>query len=274
MSHVSRLAKGKDGRIIYAARGLGAHRRGISPLSLCLAPEFVVRGLEAGMDVTLKVRATNHRGQSVSISLETDIMKVAEKRMALTSSRLTPSNISPARPHTPSDRANYLRIALCPAPKPPMTMEARPPAKGVLLPPVVGAVVGGVGAVLVLVVVGLVLTHYTRRSRPHTHSKGDSPPTLTNVYVGGPSDVCSEDAHETHAHSKAANPDVVRGTGHNRSSRGKRPRPLLFHLPTSTANQCIYHGGDTWVGHSCVLAQLCALWQAELRGILMPHRRV
>ncbi|KAG0718039.1 Nephrin [Chionoecetes opilio] len=135
-----------------------------------LAPEFVVRGLEAGMDVTLKVRATNHRGQSVSINLEADIMKVAEKRMG-------------------------------------------PPEKGVLLPPVVGAVVGGVGAVLVLVVVGLVLTHYTHRSRPQTHSKGDSPPTLPNVYVGVLGDVCSEDAHDTPSLSKAANPDVVRGTG-------------------------------------------------------------
>ena len=40
-----------------------------------------MRGLEAGMGVTLKVRATNHRGQSASINLEADIMKVAEKRM-------------------------------------------------------------------------------------------------------------------------------------------------------------------------------------------------
>ncbi|MPC76805.1 hypothetical protein E2C01_071238 [Portunus trituberculatus] len=33
------------------------------------------------MGVTLKVRATNPRGQSASINLEADIMKVAEKRM-------------------------------------------------------------------------------------------------------------------------------------------------------------------------------------------------
>lgn len=80
-----------------------------------------------------------------------------------------------------------------------------------MIPPVVGAVVGGVGAVLVLVVAGLVLTHYTHRSRPQNHAtKSDSPPTLTNVYVGGGGDGCSED---THSLSKAANPDVVRGTG-------------------------------------------------------------
>ncbi|KAG0723427.1 hypothetical protein GWK47_005520 [Chionoecetes opilio] len=144
-----------------------------------LAPEFVVRGLEAGMDVTLKVCATNLRGQSVSISLAADIMKVAEKRMG----------------------GGY----------------HGPPEKGVLLPPVVGAIVGGVGAVLVLLVVGIVLTHYTHRSRPQTHSK-DAQPTLTNVYVGSLCDVCSEDAHETHAHSKAANPDVVRGTGTRKPS--------------------------------------------------------
>ncbi|XP_045133335.1 nephrin-like [Portunus trituberculatus] len=132
-----------------------------------LAPEFVVRGLEAGMGVTLKVRATNPRGQSASINLEADIMKVAEKRMG-------------------------------------------PPEKGVLIPPVVGAVVGGVGAVLVLVVAGLVLTHYTHRSRPQNQSKSESPPTLTNVYVGGGGDGCSEDAHSL---NKPANPDVVRGTG-------------------------------------------------------------
>lgn len=132
-----------------------------------LAPEFVVRCLEAGMGVTLKVHATNQRGQSASVSLEADIMKVAEKRMG-------------------------------------------PPEKGVLIPPVVGAVVGGVGAVLVLVVAGLVLTLYAHRSRPQNQGKSDSPPTLTNVQVGGGGDGCSED---THSLSKPAKPDVVRGTG-------------------------------------------------------------
>ncbi|XP_042204213.1 nephrin-like isoform X2 [Homarus americanus] len=129
-----------------------------------LAPEFVVRGLEAGMGVTLKVRATNTRGQSASVTLEADIMKVAEKRI-------------------------------------------RPPEE-MFVPPVVGAVVGGVGAVLVLVVAGLVLTHYAHRTRPQNHQpKNESPPTLTSVYVGGGS---SED---THTLAKSGNPDVVRGTG-------------------------------------------------------------
>ncbi|XP_069943594.1 nephrin-like isoform X2 [Cherax quadricarinatus] len=129
-----------------------------------LAPEFVVRGLEAGMGVTLKVRATNARGQSASVNLEADIMKVAEKRMG--------------------------------------------PPEEVFVPPVVGAVVGGVGAVLVLVVAGLILTHYAHRARPQNHTpKTESPPTLTNVYVGGGS------GEETHTLSKSGNPDVVRGTG-------------------------------------------------------------
>ncbi|XP_071530540.1 nephrin-like isoform X2 [Panulirus ornatus] len=129
-----------------------------------LAPEFVVRGLEAGMGVTLKVRATNNRGQSASVTLEADIMKVAEKRMG--------------------------------------------PPEEVFVPPVVGAVVGGVGAVLLLVVAGLVLTHYAHRTRPQNHTpKTESPPTLTNVYVGDGS------GDETRTLTKTGNPDVVRGTG-------------------------------------------------------------
>lgn len=128
------------------------------------APEFVVRGLEAGMGVTLKVRASNNRGQSATVTLEADIMKVAEKRMG--------------------------------------------PPEEVLVPPVVGAVVGGVGAVLVLVVAGLVLTHYAHRARPQNRrQKSDPTPTLTNVYVGGGPD------DETKAMAASGNPDVVRSTG-------------------------------------------------------------
>ncbi|CAL4137311.1 unnamed protein product, partial [Meganyctiphanes norvegica] len=45
------------------------------------SPEFVVRGLEAGMGVVLKMRAINLRGSSSEITLQADILKVAEKRM-------------------------------------------------------------------------------------------------------------------------------------------------------------------------------------------------
>ncbi|KAG0710089.1 hypothetical protein GWK47_023522 [Chionoecetes opilio] len=137
--------------------------------TLCLAPEFVVRGLEAGMDVTLKVRATNHRGQSVSISLAADIMKVAEKRMGecRAACRLTSCNAGP-----------------------PAHQEGRPAA------PVVGAVVAG-GCGLGAGSGGSRAHPYTHRSRPHSHSKCDSPPTLTNVYGAAWVTCVARTAHET-----------------------------------------------------------------------------
>ncbi|XP_068225117.1 uncharacterized protein, partial [Palaemon carinicauda] len=130
-----------------------------------LAPEFVVRGLEAGMGVTLKVHAINSKGQSASVSLEADIMKVAEKRMG--------------------------------------------PPEEVMVPPVVGAVVGGVGAVLVVVIVGVILTHYAHRAHVCTRGqKEDTPPNLTNVYAAG-----KAEAKEEEEAPGTTNPDVLLGTG-------------------------------------------------------------
>ncbi|XP_066977555.1 nephrin-like [Macrobrachium rosenbergii] len=135
-----------------------------------LAPEFVVRGLEAGMGVTLKVHAINSKGQSASVSLEADIMKVAEKRMG--------------------------------------------PPEEAMVPPVVGAVVGGVGAVLVVVIVGVILTHYAHRAHVCTRAqKEDTPPNLTNVYAAG-----KGEAQEEEDAPGTTNPDVLLGTGTEEAS--------------------------------------------------------
>lgn len=80
-----------------------------------------------------------------------------------------------------------------------------------LVPPIVGAVVGGVGAILVLVVAFLVFTYYSNRPRlQHLSGKCDAQPRLTSVYAGDKGNGGNDD---THVSSKSANPDVVRGTG-------------------------------------------------------------
>ncbi|KAA0186546.1 hypothetical protein HAZT_HAZT002874 [Hyalella azteca] len=98
-------------------------------------PEWWVGGLQSGTGVRLSIRSVASSGASLPVTLEADIMKVAEKRMG--------------------------------------------PPEEISMPPVIGAVIGGVGVVVLLLALGLLLARYAPKccaSRADTDRIPNTPP--------------------------------------------------------------------------------------------------